>query len=81
MKSTSFCLNYASSVSFLNLFPREAFPWFCVKAFESHRSHLCSCLSPTLIHTSFVGELMKALFREGGKALSLQQISLPGHQF
>lgn len=82
MKSTSFCLNYASSVSFLNLFPREASPWFRVKAFESHRSYLCSCLSHlTLIHTSFVGELMKASYREEGKALSLQQISLAGHQF
>lgn len=52
MKSTSFCLNYASSVSFLNLFPREAIAWFCVTASESHHCHLCSPKSLTLIHTS-----------------------------
>lgn len=45
MKSTSFCLNYASSVSFLNLFLREKIAWFCVTAFGSHCSCLCSCLS------------------------------------
>lgn len=80
MKSTSFCLNYASSVSFLNLFPREAITWFCVKPFES-QSPVLLPKSPTLIHASFVGELMKASYKEGGKALSLQQISLAGHQF
>lgn len=81
MKSTSFCLNYASSVSFLNLFPREAIAWFCVTAFESHHCHLCSPKSLTLIHTSFMGELMKALYKERGRALSLQHISVAGHQF
>lgn len=40
MKSTSFCLNYASSVSFLNIFLREKIAWFCVTAFRSHHSHL-----------------------------------------
>lgn len=73
MKSTSFCLNYASSVSFLSLFPREAIAGFCVTAFESHHSHLCSCLSHP--HPHFLrGELMKASFKEGGKAPSLQYI-------
>lgn len=72
MKSTSFCLNYASSVSFLNLFLRRKIAWFCVTAFGSYHSRLCSCLSHLHLSTlhsqvsSFIQGRRKGLFVKAG---------------
>lgn len=50
MKSTSFCLKYVSSVSFLKLLLIERFACFCGVTFGSRHSYLCSCPKPHSIH-------------------------------